>query len=132
MSQKNLELVQAAFAAYYRGDEPALLDLVAVDVAIAQFPEQVDMHDYCGHEGFRQVLSDWIGSWDDWTIEILGARELGDLVLVTARQRGRGKASGVPMDTEAIFLFTVRGGLIARWQMFSTEARALESAGLAQ
>ena len=131
MSQENLELVQAAFDAYSRGDEPALLELVAADVVITQFPEQVDVRDYHGHEGFRQVMTEWIGSWDDWSIEILGARELGDLVLATARQRGRGIASGAPIDAEAIFVFTVRKGLIARWRMFSSEEQALKAVGLA-
>ena len=130
MAQENLELVLAAFDAYSRGDEPALLELVAADVVITQFPEQVDVRDYHGHEGFRQVMTEWIGSWDDWSIEISGARELGDLVLATARQRGRGVASGAPIDAEATFVFTVREGLIARWQMFSSEAQAIEAAGL--
>jgi ketosteroid isomerase-like protein len=132
MSQENVELVQAAFDAYFRRDEPALLKLVAVDVVITQFPEQVDVRDYHGHEGFRQVMIDWTGSWDDWSIEILGARELGDLVLASARQRGRGKASGAPMDAEATFVFTVREDLIARWQMFSSEEQALKAVGLAK
>ncbi len=124
--------MQSAFDAYFRGDEPALLELVAADVVITQFPEQVDVRDYHGHEGFRQVMTEWIGIWDDWSIEILGARELGDLVLATARQRGRGVTSGAPIDAEATFVFTVRDDLIARWQMFSSEEQALEAVGLAE
>jgi ketosteroid isomerase-like protein len=129
MSQENVELVQAAFDAYFRGDEPGLLELVAADVVVTQFPEQVDVRDYHGHEGLRQVMAEWIGSWDDWSIQILGVRALGDLVLATARQRGRGRGSGAPMEAEATFVFTVRGGLIERWQMFSSEAQALEAQG---
>jgi ketosteroid isomerase-like protein len=129
VSRTNLELVQAAFDAYFRGDEPALLRLLAADVVITQFPEQVDAGEYHGHEGFRQVMADWTGSWDDWSIEILGARERGDVVLATARQRGRGKGSGAPMEAEAAFVFTVRVGLITRWQMFSSEEQAVEAAG---
>jgi ketosteroid isomerase-like protein len=132
MSQANLEVVQAAFDAYFGGDEPALLELVASDVMITQFPQQVDAREYHGHDGFRQVMTEWIGSWNDWSIEILGARELGDLVLATARQRGRGIGSGAPMEAEATFVFTVREGLIARWQMFSSEEQALEAVGLAE
>jgi len=132
MSKDNVELVKAAFDAYFRGDEPGLLELIAADVVITQFPEQVDVRDYHGHQGFRQVMTEWIGSWDDWSIELLGVRELGDLVLATARQRGRGTGSGAPMDAEATFVFTVRGGLIARWQMFASEAQALEAVGPAE
>jgi ketosteroid isomerase-like protein len=129
---ENLELVQAVFDAYFRGDEPALFALVAADVVTTQFPEQIDVRDYHGHEGLRQVMADWIGSWDDWSIEILDAREVGDVVLATARQRGRGKGSGAPMDAEAIFAFTVRDGLIARWQMFSSEEQALNAIELTE
>ena len=127
---ENLELVQAVFDAYFRGDERALLALTAADVLITQFPEQVDAGEYRGHDGFRQVMADWTGSWDDWSIELLSAREVGDLVLATARQRGRGKGSGAPMESEATFVFTVREGLISRWQMFSSEQQALKAVGL--
>jgi ketosteroid isomerase-like protein len=132
MSQRNLEVVQSVFDAYFRGDEPALLELVAADVVITQFPDQVDGGEYLGHEGFHQVMVDWIGSWDDWSIEILGAKELGDLVLVRARQRGRGRASGAPMEAEATSVFTVRDSLIARWQMFASEQQAREALGLSE
>lgn len=132
MPQEKLALVQAAFDAYFRGDEPALLELVAADVVITQFPEQVDVRDYHGHEGFRQVMADWTGIWDDWSIEILSARELGDMVLATARQRGRGRGSGAPMESEPTLVFTVREGLIARWQMFPSEEQALEAVGLTE
>ncbi|MCW3032484.1 MAG: hypothetical protein JWM60_829 [Solirubrobacterales bacterium] len=132
MSREHVEIVQAAFDAYFRGDEQALLKLVAVDVVITQFPEQIDVRDYHGHEGLRQVMTDWTESWDDWSIKILSAKELGDLVLATARQRGRGKRSGAPMDAEATFIFTLRRGLIARWQMFSSEEQAFEAVGGAE
>jgi ketosteroid isomerase-like protein len=132
VSRTNLELVQAAFDAYFRGDEAAVLMLLAADVVITQFPEQVDAGEYHGHDGFQRVMADWIGSWDDWSAEILGARESGDVVLASARQRGRGKGSGAPMEAEAVFVFIVRAGLIARWQMFSSEEQALEAMGLAE
>src|SRR4051812_36225760 len=121
MSQTNVERVQAVIDAYFRGDEPAMLELVATDIVVTQFPEQADVRDYHGHEGLRQVMTEWIGSWDDWTIEILGAAEHGDLVLVNARQQGRGKGSGAPIDAEVTFVFTLRQGRIARWQMFQSE-----------
>ncbi len=127
---ENLELVQAVFDAYFRGDEPAVLALAAPDIVITQFPEQIDAREYHGHDGFRQVMADWTGTWDDWSIEILGAREVGDLVLATARQRGRGKGSGAPIEAEAAFVFTLRDGVIARWQMFSSEEQALQAVGL--
>jgi ketosteroid isomerase-like protein len=101
--------------------------LVAADVVITQFPEQIDAGEYHGHEGFREVMADWTGSWDDWSIEIVDAREVGDLVLATARQRGRGRGSGAPMEAESSFVFTLDQGSITRWQMFSSEEQALKA-----
>ena len=132
MSGENVEVVQAAFDAYLRGDEPTMFRLVARDVVVTQFPDQVDVRDYHGHEGVAAVMADWIGTWEDWSIELLRARDLGEIVLVAARQRGRGRASGVPMEEEVAFAFSVRDGQIARWQMFRSEQQALEAMGLAK
>jgi ketosteroid isomerase-like protein len=132
MSEENVQRVRAAFDAYFQGDLPAMLELVATDIVVTQFPEQADVHDYHGHEGLGQVMAEWIGTWDDWSIEILSARELGDRVLVGARQQGRGKGSGAPIEAEVAFVFTMRRGKIARWQMFLSEQQALEAVGLEQ
>ena len=129
MSQADVGVVRAAFDAYLRGDEPAMLELVAPDVVVTQFPDQIDVRDYHGHEGLRQVMADWIGTWADWSIELLDAREADGLVLATAFQRGRGKGSGAPMQSEVAFLFTLRAGTIARWQMFRSEREALKAVG---
>ena len=75
-------------------------------------------------------IADWIGTWADWSIELLDAREADGLVLATAAQRGRGKGSGAPMQNEVAFLFTLRAGTITRWQMFHSEREALEAVGL--
>jgi hypothetical protein len=53
------------------------------------------------------------------------ASEFGERVLTIAGQRGRGKASGVPIESEVAF--TIRRGAIARWQMFRTEHEALRA-----
>jgi len=127
MSQENVELMRRVFDAYFRGDEAAMLGYVASDVVVTQFPDQADVRDYHGHEGLLQVMADWIDTWADWSIEILRAREIDQLVLVGARQRGRGRASGAPMESEVAFLFTVRVGKIVRWQMFRSEEEALRA-----
>ena len=131
MTRTDVNLAQAAFAAFLRGDWPALLELAAPDIVVTQFPDQLDVRDYHGHEGMQRVMADWIGTWEDWSIEMLRAWEVGGLVLVTAFQRGRGRGSGVPIEGEVTFVFTVREGAIARWQMFRSEQEALDAVGLA-
>ena len=132
MSEENVEVVRAAFDAYLRGDEPGMLGRVAPDVIVTQFPDQADVRDYHGHAGVGEVMSEWIEAWEDWSIEMLHVRGLGEVVLLAARQRGRGRASGVPMDEAVTFAFSMREGKICRWQMFHSEQQALEAIGLAE
>jgi ketosteroid isomerase-like protein len=132
MSQVNVELVQAAFEAYFRGDEPAILALAASDVIVTQPPDQPDLYDYHGHDGLLAAMAEWVGEWDDYSIEVLRVRDVGDYVLVDTRQRGRGKGSGVPVESEVPFVFTVRQGKIVRWQMFRSEREALQAVGLGE
>jgi ketosteroid isomerase-like protein len=131
MSDENVERVQAAIDAYLRGDEATMLGLIAPDVVVTQFPDQLDVRDYHGHDGVAQVMSDWLSAWDGWRIEILTAREVGGLVFVTARQSGRGRGSGAPMDAEVVFVFTLREAKIVRWQMFRSEQEAFAAMGVA-
>ena len=132
MSRESVDVVQAAIDAYVRGDESAMLDRAAPDIIVTQFPDQPDVRDYRGHEGLLQVMAEWIGIWDDWSVEILHIREIGDRVLVDARQRGRGKGSGAPFEVEVAFVFTVGHDKIVRWQMFHSEQQALKAVGLSE
>ena len=104
-----------------------MLALVDAGIVVTQFPDQLDVRDYHGHAGVKQVMAEWIGTWEDWSIELLRARELDGLVLATARQRGRGKISGVPLEAEVTFVFAFRQKKIARWQMFHSEEEALSA-----
>jgi uncharacterized protein len=131
MSQQNVEIVQTAFDAYLRGDLPAMLERFASDVVVTTRPDQPDVRDFHGHDGLMQQLTEWVDTWDGFSIEILRIRDAGDLVIVIAREHGQGTRSGVPMDDEVTFVFTVEGAKVMRWQMFGSEPEAVKAVGLA-
>jgi ketosteroid isomerase-like protein len=134
MSQENMEVVQSAFAAFIRGDTDAVLQLCAKDIVITQPPELpgVSPRQY-GHSGVLEAFAIWPEQWDEFRIEPPRViADPGDYVAVAARTRGRGKQSGVEVDMEFAFLFTVREGKIAEWQIFVSEDQALEAAGLSE
>ena len=56
----------------------------------------------------------------------------GDVVVVLCRYTGRGKESGVDVDTQGAHLWTMRDGTAIRLEVFSTRERALEAAGLSE
>jgi ketosteroid isomerase-like protein len=66
------------------------------------------------------------------TMEAEEIIEAGDSVLVGVRQRGIGRASGVPTEARYFTLWTFRGGKAIRLESFTDRAAALEAAGLSE
>ena len=114
--------------AWESGDVEAMFELIDPEIVSTQFPEQVDVADYHGHDGVRAVMEDWIGTWDDWKIQLLDVRAFGDAALLSLRQSGRGKGSGAAMEARVWFVWRMRDGKVTRWQMFSSEPEALAAA----
>jgi ketosteroid isomerase-like protein len=129
MSRLNLEAVQAAFDAYHRGDMERVAQLADPDLVVTQSAELPDGETFQGRRGFIEAIDALGEAWDDFRVERLRTRDLGDHVLTTVRQRARGRRSGIEVEGLLTFVFTLRSGRIVRWQMFSEEARALEAVG---
>jgi uncharacterized protein len=131
MSQENVEVVRNAFDAFTRGDTDGVLRLCDENIVITQPSELPGVAPkQHGHSGVLQAFDFWPEQWDDYRIEIVRIVDPGDYVVVTTQQRGRGKQSGVEVQMDFTFVFTVRGGKIVEWQIFVTEEQALEAAGL--
>jgi uncharacterized protein len=132
MSEENVEIVRDAFAAFTRGDIEGVLRLCDEDILIVQAPElpgaPPEQH---GHQGLVEAFALWPDQWDDYRIEILSIVPApGDRVFVTQRSHGRGKQSGLEVEMDFWFVFTVRTGKISEWRLFVQEDQALEAAGL--
>lgn len=85
-----------------------------------------------GRRELVRIIGEWIGEFDDWREEIDEIRDFGSQVYVVATQKGRGKGSGIEIETRYALLFEVRGGQITRMTMFSEPAEALAAAGVRQ
>jgi ketosteroid isomerase-like protein len=84
---------------------------------------------YRGIEGLQKLLRFW-GAFADFRSEIEECIPAGDHVVVTAHHFARGKSSGVEVDMRNWQIFTLRGGRVVRYRLFSTREQALEAAGL--
>jgi ketosteroid isomerase-like protein len=133
MSQENVEIVRDAFDAFSRDDIEGVLRLCHENIVITQPPElpgaTPQQH---GHSGVLEAFEIWPEQWDDYRIEILGIADHGDHVLVTTRQRGRGKQSGIQVEMEIAFVFSVQNEKIVEMKIFMREDQALEAAGLSE
>jgi ketosteroid isomerase-like protein len=131
MSQENVEIVRSAFQAFEQGDMEAVLRLCDENIEITQASELLGVaRNQYGHAGVLEAFAIWPDLWDDYQVEILRLADIGDHVIVTTINRGRGKDSGVPVEMPFTFLFSVRAGKIAEWRLFMREEQALEALGL--
>jgi ketosteroid isomerase-like protein len=135
MSQENVEIVRQAFGAFGRGDTEGLLRVCDEKIVITQPAELLDAPStkMYGHTGVLEALAIWPEQWDDYRVETLEVlADPADHVVVATRQSGRGRHSGIKVEMEFTFLFSVRDGKINEWRLFLQEAEALEAAGLSE
>jgi ketosteroid isomerase-like protein len=134
MSQENVEIVRSAFAAFERGDIEGILRLCDEDIVISQPPELPGVSpEQRGHRGVLEALAIWPEQWDNYRIELLRVDAApDDKVFLSQRSRGRGKKSGIEVDMDFSFVFTVCEGRITEWRLFTQENDALEAAGLSE
>ena len=131
MSQENVEIVRNAVDAFTRGDIEGVLRLCDENIVITQPPELPDASpQQRGHSGLLEAFDIWPEQWDDYRIEVQRIVDPGDYVVVTTRQGGRGKLSGIEVDMEITLVFTVRDKKIVEMQIFMREDQALKAAGL--
>ena len=127
MSRENLEVVRGSMRAWGRGDLDAALEAYDPDVVFdARMRPEGTI--YRGREGVVEGMRAWTDTWDDWRVEVVELIDAGDVVIVHARESGRGKASGVQIEHEVFVLFTLRHGSIVRWEAFLDRDVALSVA----
>jgi ketosteroid isomerase-like protein len=74
---------------------------------------------YHGHEGFFENLGEMTDVFDDFRFEVEEIVENGDRLLVTARVTGRGKASGVEIESRLFHLWTIQDGKAVRFGIYN-------------
>jgi len=125
----NLDLVRSIYADWDRGDFSSVAWADAeIEFVIASGP---DSDVWTGPADMATGWREWLGAWDHYVTEADEYRELdAERVLVLGRMRGRGKTSGLPVETEFANVFAIRAGKVVRLQLYSDCARALADLGL--
>jgi len=127
MSRENVETIRRGYEHFLaKGEIRAHPDLVW-DVSRLEWPDQ---QIYAGAEGANQFNAEWADAWDDWEFQPEEFIEAGERVVVIVTQRGRSKATGIPVEMRFAQVWTLRDGWGIRMQMFASVEEALEVAGL--
>ena len=129
MSQQNVEVVRAAYAAWNAGDMGALRELYDPD-AITRTPEGwPEPGPFVGREAFIRWCEQLRETWDADALKPIGDFiDVGDRVAV--RQIWRGAGYGPEANLEMTWVGTVRKGRIVYQEFFWEHAEALETLGL--
>ena len=125
MSAEHVERIRALYADFSSGTFGGNEDLFAPDVLYEPMAEGREA--FVGLEAFAAQFREFLAQWSDFRIEILQIEDLGDAVLVTERQHGRGRASGVEAEMTFFAVWTFRDGLIVRARWDPDRASALEA-----
>ena len=131
MSQENVERAYRGYDAFNRRDLGAFLGFVDPEVEFTtRFTQLEGDPQYHGHDGVRKWWEDLLGVFPDLSFDVLEVRDLGALMIAALRVRGHGVDSDVPFEETVWGAGEWRRGKVVWWQMFGTEAEALEAAGL--
>jgi ketosteroid isomerase-like protein len=127
MSQENAEVVRGLFSA---------LDTQDWEVALGVFDPEVEWSPmegtFHGPEGVVTSLAEWLGPWDEHSIDAEEITEVGSDVLAVIHLTGRGTGSGMEIDQRFFQVYSVRDGRIVRMVEFVERGPALEAAGLSE
>jgi ketosteroid isomerase-like protein len=122
----NVELARALF------DELAESGLQAVggrfdpEVEVHSTPELANPGDFHGISGLMRWAQRWFDAWEEFEIrpelfEPIGAHH----VVVSCRQQGRGKGSGVPVEMDATYMLELMGGHVTRFHLYADRDEAI-------
>lgn len=126
MSQENVEIVRKTFEAYVSGDLDGALSYADPSIVWNPVEEAATQ----GHDAVRANLERWERDWEAYEANPEEFIDAGDRVLVAVQFRGRGRGSGIEVDTRLYEVWTLRDGKAVRMDEFAERSQALEAAGL--
>jgi ketosteroid isomerase-like protein len=83
-----------------------------------------------GFDGLQAMYLDWLAPWVEYRTTINEFIDCGDRVLTLQHSSGRLDGSTQEVTVDLATLWTVRGGKVARWEIYPSHAAALKAVGL--
>jgi ketosteroid isomerase-like protein len=127
MSEENVETTRRFTEALVGGDYEAAAAELSSGIEI----DDTDIPESTGADSFYAWMARWDESWQNWRIEDLEIRSVGeDRTVSLFKMIVRGKGSGIELTRDDGVLAEFRGGKIARIGYYNDQAQALEAARL--
>jgi hypothetical protein len=127
MTQPNVELVRDIYAAFGRGDGPAVL--ARMDPGIVwneaeNFPYS-DRNPYLGPAAVAEGIFFRLATeWDNFQAIPAQYLDAGETVVVTGRYRATYKATNSLLDSQFVHIWLLRDGKVVSFQQYTDTAQA--------
>jgi ketosteroid isomerase-like protein len=130
MSHENVEIVRRAweYEMFGRGGGDDPLADFAPDIVMNPVEEEPSY----GREAIRENFQRFETAWEELEVTAEQFIDAGERVFVTAHFRGRGRASGIPVDARLYEVYTLSDGKIVRIDEFTDRNAAFQAAGLSE
>jgi uncharacterized protein len=129
--EQGIALARAFFAAYNAEDVDRLAPMLHPDARVTTLSQRggLPSRGWRGDQ-IRQYFDEVDESWAEIRVEIEDYRASGDRVVALGHIRGKGRLSGVELDSPLGTVFLLEGSRFARIDSFGDWDEALEAAGL--
>ena len=129
MTDEDIRTVEAVLAAFRRGDAEAMLDLNHPDAEWVNPDYAIEPGTRRGREEIGRAIERIFEFFE--TIEVESMERTPDgRILVVTRIRSRGVGGGPGIEGLTGTLYTVRDGLLVRYEWFRSPEEAKEAAGV--
>jgi ketosteroid isomerase-like protein len=130
MSEENVEVVRKAIDYEYYGVGDRAEAEAIFDPQVVLNP--IDEAASSGFDAMRADMARWASAFDELKVTVEEIIDAGDQVLVVAYHQGRGRESGVEVDTRFYEVYTLREGKVSRVDEYIERDDALIAAGLSE
>jgi ketosteroid isomerase-like protein len=123
-----VELVRAIIDALNRGDVDAMLARMHPDFEWRPLEASPVARVYRGHEQVRHYVEDWLGTFERLRISLEEAAEVSEHVVAVVSGAGRGRASGLALDSRFCQVWTVRDDQAVAMEEHATRDQGMAAA----
>jgi ketosteroid isomerase-like protein len=129
VADRLIEISERLYDAFDRDDAETVLAHLDPDLVVLD-PDRTG-RTYRGYEGFRELVDEWLESWDEYSIEVTELTRSGERVLADLVQSGVGKGSGIEFNEPLFQVLTFAADKVVRFEIYNERADAERAAALA-
>jgi ketosteroid isomerase-like protein len=125
--REDVERLRGAYAAFNEGGVEAILERLAPEFQVRDRESSPDRETRYGREGIKQLFDSYMEAFDALRLEPQEFIDAGEEIVVSLRQRVRGKGSGAEVVGHIAHVWTMHAGAVRRLRIFGDKESALEA-----